>query len=294
MGTVARRRRAFRHDRVVAAPLAIGAKVAVPTRMKDVRRAKSDAATECQQHLREDGVLMGEVEPEVLERGRGVRVDGLGDQQAAGFEAPIREAEKGEQARVRKVLDDLSGENCAERVSRKALEIVDDVGLLDLQPFGAGARDHPRVEIDAPRGNPGLPHQLEELAPSAAGVEHRLPTGEKRDVGALTVADHILGEPEYLFERQIVLIGRNRRRLVPVAEHAARPASVEPLEPERCMVRCLPNSRRQRLERVKATLESANLLLSRSRRVGEARLERGDQRQELEVNLLLMSSMGST
>lgn len=74
-------RQVSRNHRVLSRLIAISFYVARSVGMEYVGRLEAVDPAQCQRDLREDGVLVGEVYPKSLQRGDGVRVDGLDDQE---------------------------------------------------------------------------------------------------------------------------------------------------------------------------------------------------------------------
>ena len=78
---------------------------------------------------------MREVGEVAAQSERRERVDRLGDEQTAGTELRRGELEQPDERRRRQVLDDLRGEDAAERAVLESLEIGKGIGLLDVEAF---------------------------------------------------------------------------------------------------------------------------------------------------------------
>src|SRR5207302_6509153 len=129
---------------------------------------------------------VGEV---VAKRERRERVDRLRDEEAAGAELRRRELEQADERGRRQMLHDLAREDAAQRAVLRALEVGEQVGLLDRKTLSAGESDHVRVGVHTTGLDPGLTKQPDELAAAAADVEHRRGLAEVLDVRALALAD---------------------------------------------------------------------------------------------------------
>src|SRR4029079_5281714 len=93
------------------------------------------------------------------------------------------------------MLDHLTHEDCAERPVGGATEILDEVGLLDVEALAACVRRHVRVGVDAARLDAGFAEQAEKLAASAADVEDGRCSAEVIEVTALALADRVSAAP---------------------------------------------------------------------------------------------------
>ena len=114
--------------------------------------------------------------------------------------------------------------------SSARLERVEQVGLLDVEPFSARERDHVGVRVDSASLDAGVAEEREQLTAAAADVEHRRSVAEVVDVDPLTLADDV-GRPAHAaLEGEVVgqRIGArlrgdgHRRRALPAleAEHS--------------------------------------------------------------------------
>ncbi len=65
------------------------------------------------------------------------RVDRLGDEHAAGPKLPRRQLERADEHARRQMLDDLPHEDAAEGGVLEALEVLDEIGLLDVETVAA-------------------------------------------------------------------------------------------------------------------------------------------------------------
>ena len=101
----------------------------------------------------------------------------------------MRELEEAQEHGRRQVLDDLRGEDAAERAVLERLEMRDQIRLLDVEPLAARVGDHVAVGVHSARLDSGLAQQREELAAAAAAVQDRGLRQEVRDIGALAAAD---------------------------------------------------------------------------------------------------------
>ena len=136
---------------------------------------------------------MREVGVVVPQRERRERVDRLRDEQPARAKLGRGELQQPHQRRRGHVLDELRREDPAERAVIEAMEILDCVRVLDLEPFAARVGDHIGVEVDASRLDPRLTEQREELTAATAQVQHGRRVAEVVDVGALALADALGG-----------------------------------------------------------------------------------------------------
>ena len=83
------------------------------------------------------------------------------------------ELEEADERRRRQVLDDLRGEDPAERAVVERLEVVERVCLLDVEALAA-AYATMSASASTPRASmPASRRSAEELAAAAADVEHR-------------------------------------------------------------------------------------------------------------------------
>ena len=71
------------------------------------------------------------------------------------------------------MLDDLAHEDRAEGLVVDPLEVLDEVGLLDVEPFATRVRHHVGVGIDAASLHAGFAQEPEQLATPAADVQNR-------------------------------------------------------------------------------------------------------------------------
>ena len=151
-------------------------------------------------HLGEDRRPVGRIDPERLEGLHRVRVHRLGDEEPAGPQRSAGELEQALKLLVGEVLDHVHGGDRAEASFRLPLEVGDGVRLLDRQPLRAGALDHALVRVHAASVDAGLGEQLEQLAPAAAEVEHRLVAAQQLDVRLEQPAHALLRPAEDVLE----------------------------------------------------------------------------------------------
>ena len=69
---------------------------------------------------------------------------------------------------------------CAEKIAPsdsvlECLEVLGHFSSRHLEALGSTARDHSLVEVDPERLDALVSQKLQELAPPAPGIEHRLP-----------------------------------------------------------------------------------------------------------------------
>src|SRR5439155_5166329 len=151
--------------------------------------AEAGLAGEQRERLGDERLPVRQVGEVRAERERRERVDRLGDQDPAGPERANRKLEQPEQRRGRQDLDELGGEDPAERALLDSLQVGERIRLLDLEALAAGVGDHVRVCIDAARLDSRVAEQAEELAAAAADVEHGRRIQEVLHVRALALAD---------------------------------------------------------------------------------------------------------
>ena len=102
------------------------------------------------------------------------------------------------------MLDHLAGEDASQAGVGNPFQVGERVGLLDLDTLAAGVGDHVGVGVDSARLDPGVAEEAEQLAATAADVEHRSSVAEVLDVGTLTLAD-VSGRAAHLrFEGEVV------------------------------------------------------------------------------------------
>ncbi len=158
---------------------------------------------------------VGEV---VVQRERRERIDRLDDEDTARPELRARELEQADERRRRKVLDDLTREDAAERLLRETVEVLEEVGLLDVEPFAARERDHVRVGVDPARLDAGVAKQRKQLASPAADVEHGSGVAKVVDMRVLPLphvarrSSHPALEREVVGERRLAGLGGDRPR----------------------------------------------------------------------------------
>ena len=124
------------------------------------------------QRLGHERLGVREVGEVAAEGERRKRVDRLRDEQAAGAELQSGQLEQPQQRRRRQVLDDLPGEDPAERAVVERLEVRERVRLLDVEALAARVGDHVGVGVDTARLDAGVAEEPEQLAAPAADVEH--------------------------------------------------------------------------------------------------------------------------
>ena len=131
----------------------------------------------------------------------------LEDEHAARPELPVAEVDELDDPKGVEVLDDLRGEDAAERIIGKRAEVGKGVVRADVQSLFPAQKDHVEVEIHAAGPDATLSHQLEELSSAAPDVDDIVPPFEVRDVDPLTLLDFLLGPAEPLFKARIVELG---------------------------------------------------------------------------------------
>ena len=178
---------------------------------------------------------MRQVREVVAERERREGVDRLDDEDATVAELRPRELEQSDERRGRKVLDDLTGEDAAERRVQNAVEVLEEVGLMDVEAFAASERDHVRVRIDAGRLDAGGMEQREQLASSAADVEHGCRVAKVVDVRLLPPA-HVAGRAAYATLEREVVAKCFLRGLRGDSARAGRRSGIAPLDPRQPLV----------------------------------------------------------
>ena len=117
-----------------------------------------------------------------------------------------------------------------------SLEVLDEVRLLDVEPFAARVRGHVRIGVDATSFDARLSQQAEELAAAAADVQHRGGLAQIVDVAALALTDRVGAAAHPALEGEVVRDGGRSRlarhghgRLSSISDRRATP--LEPLEP---------------------------------------------------------------
>src|SRR5690349_17675358 len=103
------------------------------------------------------------------------------------------------------MLEELRGEDTAERSVVERLEGGDRIRLLDVEALSACVRDHVGVGVDSARVDARLPKQGEELSAPAAEVEHGRRVPEILDIRALAVADLARVTAHPRLEREVVV-----------------------------------------------------------------------------------------
>ena len=87
------------------------------------------------------------------------------------------------------MLHDLRREDPAQRAVLETVQMLDRPGLLDLQALAAAVGDHVPVDVDPARLHACLAEEPEELAATAADIEHGRGVTKLVDVGPLAVAN---------------------------------------------------------------------------------------------------------
>src|SRR5262249_23523249 len=152
----------------------------------DARVLEAGRLREEAQGLRRHGADVRGIEEERPQRGEGIRVDRLRDQDAAPGEGPAGLAEEREGRLRAPVLHDLDRRDRAEARVADGREMGDAVPLLDGKALAAAALDRDRIDLDSRGRDRRLRQELEQLAAPAADVQDR--TGkilEERQVEAL-------------------------------------------------------------------------------------------------------------
>ena len=134
----------------------------------DLDAGEAGLAGEQLQRLGHERLSVREVGVVVAQRERRERVDRLGDEQPARAQLGSSELEQAHEHGRRQMLDHLRREDAAERAVVEAFEVLDRVGLLDIQALATSVGDHVGVEVDPARLDPGLAQEAEELAAAAA------------------------------------------------------------------------------------------------------------------------------
>ena len=122
------------------------------------------------------------------------------------------------------MLDDLAHEDPAERTVRGAAEVLDEVGLLDVEALAACVRRHVRVRVDAARLDAGLAQQAEQLAAAAADVEDGRRSAEVIEVATLALADRVGAATHPALEGEVIR-DRSRRGLSGNRDRRGRPCA---------------------------------------------------------------------
>src|SRR5690606_33201403 len=148
-------------------------------------------ADEKAERLGVDGALVVDVARPVLgEGGRGGGVDRLEHERGAGGKLGAGEAEESGEIAGVEVLDNLGGEEAAERGIGNGGERGEGVGLDGVDAERAGGLDHERIEIGAPAFDPLETEHVEELAAAAAEIEDLAGgVAEEVEVDALAAGD---------------------------------------------------------------------------------------------------------
>ena len=175
------------------------------------------------QRLEEElhGIRVGRLDVgRVLVEGVGEHHEALGirrleDEHATRPKLPVAEVDQLDDPQRVEVLDDLRGEDTAERVIGKRAEVGKGVIRADVQSLFPAKKDHVEVEIYAAGPDAILSHQLEELSSATTDVDDIVPPLEVRDVDPLALLDLLLAPAEPLFKARIVELGLvfgNRKR----------------------------------------------------------------------------------
>jgi hypothetical protein len=179
----------------------------------ELRGAEPRLTRQQDERLGDEGLGMRQVGEVVLQRDQRERVHRLRDEDPSGTELRAGKLEQAHQRRGRQMLEDLSGEDAAERLVGQALEVGDRVALLHVQAVRTAELDHVRVAIDARGFDPSLAEQGEELTASTADVEDGSRLLEVCDVRPLALEHVGVGTAHACLEREVVerLGGRGRR-----------------------------------------------------------------------------------
>ena len=150
----------------------------------------------------------------VEERDPAGRVQRLEHEAPARAELVERELEEPQQVARLQVLDDLRGEDAAERGVGQRRRVADGVRFGDVEAARAADLRHLVIQIDAARADAARGEQIEELAAAAADVEHVGRAVEERQVDLEPRADHLARAPELILEADVLVgvEGRRRRR----------------------------------------------------------------------------------
>src|SRR4051794_22787104 len=107
---------------------------------------------------------MSRIDVELGERHECLRVDGFEQEHAGGCEGSMSLPDEANDVDCGEMLDELSGEDAAERIVRNSRQVVERAPLLDDETLFAAVFDHPGVKVDSASLDVGLAEKLEKLS----------------------------------------------------------------------------------------------------------------------------------
>jgi hypothetical protein len=164
------------NDGILALRPPIRFKIAGSMWKQDIRGLEPPQPAERHRNLRKDRVPVSQVYPESLQSLERMRVDGFGNEHAAGLELFDGRIEEGYRCVVVEVLDDMGGDDRAERRIRLCPQEFNAVRKDHVQALFPALIDHILVSVHTSRVQPCVSQQLEQLSATAANVEYRLRT----------------------------------------------------------------------------------------------------------------------
>ena len=122
------------------------------------------------------------------------------------------------------VLDDLHGDQPAERAVRQRLEVRERVALARVEAARPAGLDHLVVDVEAVRADAALGEQRQELAAAAPEVEHVRRAREQLDVLAAAARGSSDSDPLNLFSKPTYLyaLTASKTRVADAAAAGAR------------------------------------------------------------------------
>ena len=134
------------------------------------------------------------------EDGEALGIRRFNDEDAAGREARVGEADELGDAGRFEMLDDLRAEDAVEREFGGGGEEFEEVGVRDVEVVAAAVGDELFAVFDAAGGDAVLGEQREEFAAAAAEIDDVLAAVEVRQVELVVLADVLFGAAEFLGE----------------------------------------------------------------------------------------------
>ena len=104
------------------------------------------------------------------------------------------------------MLDDLGGDDAADRFTGQRGDIAERVALRHLEPVFARDSHHGIVGIHAPRAHAGRPQRRQELPASAAEVDDVGRAGEDRQVVNELRRHAFVRAAERVFEANVLVV----------------------------------------------------------------------------------------
>src|SRR5207253_3397791 len=92
----------------------------------------------------------------------------------------------------------------AEGAVRETFEVLDGARELDLEPFPSRVGNHVSLDVHALGLDAGLAQEQEELAATAAEIDHGRCSAEVLDVAALLFSDELGGTAHPAFVGEVV------------------------------------------------------------------------------------------